>query len=152
MPNQISGLSPLPPIEASVETLTEASSPKYPSEKVLENDELLGFWEQVAVVRDGFRKGVHYDGCTAVPDFDFGADCCGEHDYHYQLGDITRSEADTRLRQCIRKKGYIVLPWVFWLGVRIFGGGYYRKKQNEIFPLADDVADADSVRDLGREA
>jgi hypothetical protein len=130
----------------------EALNRRYPSEKALERSELLGFKEQVALVRDGFIKGLHYDGCTAVPDFDFGADCCSEHDYHYQLTDMPRSEADKRLRQCIQKKGYIVLPWIFWLGVRIFGRAYYRKKQNEIFPLADDVADADSVRDLGREA
>ena len=103
-------------------------------EQELEKDEHLGFADQVRVVRDGFRKGVKYDGCTGVPDFDFGADCCGEHDYHYQLGDISRAEADKHLRECLRAKGYIVLPWVYWLGVRILAGGVwknYRKKENE---------------------
>ena len=114
----------------------EASNPKPLNEKAPENDEHLGFLEQARIVREGLGKGVKYDGCTAVPDFDFGADCCAEHDYHYQLTDMSRAEADKRLRQCIQKKGYIVLPWVYWLGVRMFGGRYYRKKQTEIFPLA----------------
>lgn len=95
----------------------------------------LGFQEQCRVVWEGLKKGVKYDGCTAVPDFDFGADCCGEHDAHYQLGDCSRAEADARLRACIRKKGYVVLPWAYWLGVRLFAGGvwknYRKKEQNE---------------------
>ncbi len=94
------------------------------------NDHLT-FREQYAIVRDGFRKGVKYDGCTAVPDFDFGADCCAEHDAHYQLGDISRREADAKLRTCLRAKGYFVLPWVYWLGVRVFGGKFYKGKTND---------------------
>jgi hypothetical protein len=86
----------------------------------------LGFQEQCRIVWDGLKKGVKYDGCTAVPDFDFGADCCGEHDYHYQLGDVTRAEADRKLRECLRKKGYFLLPWAYWLGVRIFGARFYK--------------------------
>jgi hypothetical protein len=120
----------------------EASNPKQALENELVESERLGFVAQARLVREGFRKGVKYDGCTAVPDFDFGADCCGEHDYHYQIGDMSRAEADKHLRRCIQKKGYVVLPWVFWLGVRVFGGRYYRKKQNEIFPLADPGPDA----------
>jgi hypothetical protein len=96
-------------------------------EQELEKDEKLGFLDQVRIVRDGFSKGVKYDGCTAVPDFDFGYDCCGEHDYHYQEGDVSRAEADKRLRQCIRKKGYFLLPWAYWLGVRMFAGDVWRK-------------------------
>ena len=100
----------------------------------LDKDEKLGFKQQVAIVRRGFSQGVKYDGCTAVPDFDFGADCCGEHDYHYQVGDISRAEADKHLRECLRAKGYFILPWIYWLGVRIFAGGVwknYRNKENE---------------------
>ena len=90
----------------------------------------LGFKEQCKLVYEGLQKGFKYDGCTAVPDFDFGSDCCGEHDYHYQANDSTRAEADKRLRECIQKKGYIVLPWIYWLGVRIFGKQYWKAKQN----------------------
>lgn len=99
----------------------------------------LGFKEQCKLVYDGLSKGFKYDGCTAVPDFNFGSDCCGEHDYHYQANDITRAEADKKLRECIRKKGYFVLPWVYWLGVRLFGGAYWRKKQSEttVEPTSD---------------
>lgn len=91
----------------------------------------LGFADQCRVVWDGMKRGVKYDGCTAVPDFDFGFDCCGEHDAHYQLGDISRAEADKKLRECIRKKGYFILPWVYWLGVRIVGRNYYQKQKKE---------------------
>ena len=97
------------------------------------NDKLT-FKEQWEVVKHGVRKGVKYDGCTAAPDLDFGSDCCGEHDAHYQLGDITRAEADKRLYQCLRKKGYFVIPVAYYFGVRLFAGGVwnnYRKKQNE---------------------
>lgn len=95
------------------------------------SEDHLTFREQYAIVKEGFKRGVKYDGCTAVPDLDFGADCCAEHDAHYQLGDISRAEADAKLRQCMRKKGYFVLPWVYWLGVRVFGRNYYRKLRNE---------------------
>lgn len=40
------------------------------------------------------------DGCTSSPDLNFRT-CCEEHDYHYRSGDISRSQADKRLRQCI---------------------------------------------------
>lgn len=97
-------------------------------EQELEQDEKLGFMAQARIVRDGLKKGVNYDGCTGVPDFDFGADCCGEHDYHYQLADVPRSEADKRLRECLREKGYFFLPWIYWLGVRSIGWRYYGKR------------------------
>lgn len=88
----------------------------------------LGFREQCEIVWNGLKQGVKYDGCTGVPDFDFGADCCGEHDYHYQTGDISRAEADKRLRECLRRKGYFVLPWVYWLGTRLLGWKFYKGK------------------------
>lgn len=142
MPSPIKGSRAPARIEVSAETPTEALNHKLLEEKLNENDieqelqrsERLGFLAQARIVRQGFSKGVRYDGCTAVPDFDFGADCCGEHDYHYQIGDISRWQADKRMRKCIRKKGYFLLPWAYWLGVRMFAGGVwdkYRKKQNE---------------------
>lgn len=112
----------------------------------------LTFKEQCQIVWDGLKKGVKYDGCTAVPDFNFGSDCCGEHDYHYQLTTVSKWEADKRLRQCIIKKGYPFIAWCYWIGLTIGGYPFYRKKQNEIFPLADDVPNPSRVRDPGREA
>ncbi len=91
----------------------------------------LKFTDQCKLVYQGFKQGFTYDGCTAVPDFNFGTDCCGEHDYHYQDGEVSRAEADKRLRQCIQKKGYVVLPWVYWLGVRLFGRNYYKNSQGK---------------------
>jgi hypothetical protein len=64
------------------------------------------------------------DGCTASPDFTFRP-CCEEHDYHYKTGDIPRKEADARLRECMQSKGYVVLPHVYWLVVRLFGRGFW---------------------------
>jgi hypothetical protein len=94
------------------------------------NDKLT-FKEQWEVVKKGFAKGVKYDGCTASPDLDFGADCCGEHDAHYQLGDVSRAEADRNMRRCIAKKGYVVLPWVYWLGVRLGAGWKWKEYRNK---------------------
>jgi hypothetical protein len=94
------------------------------------NDKLT-FKEQWEVVKKGFAKGVKYDGCTASPDLDFGADCCGAHDADYQLGDVSRAEADRALRDCISKKGYVVLPWVYWAGVRLFAGGVWKRYRNK---------------------
>lgn len=83
------------------------------------------------VLKEGAKKGFSYDGCTAVPDFDFGADCCNTHDYHYQLQDVSRAEADKKLRECIKAKGHPILAWVYWSGVRVFGGGFWKRRQQE---------------------
>lgn len=104
----------------------------------------LSFKEQCQIVWDGLKKGVKYDGCTAVPDFNFGADCCGEHDYHYQLTDVTRAEADARLYKCLRKKGYFIIAAGYWLGVRLIGWKFYKRKQNE-----NKVNEPDAPRDAG---
>jgi hypothetical protein len=105
-----------------------ASNLKQASGSVLvEKDDKLSFKEQWAIVKAGYAKGVKYDGCTGVPDFDFGADCCGEHDAHYQMGDVSRWRADRNMRECIRKKGYFLLPWAYWLGVRLFAGGVWKR-------------------------
>lgn len=62
------------------------------------------------------------DGCSNSPDFTF-SECCIEHDINYRKNpdQITRSEADKRLRQCIGEHGLIVLPWLYWAAVRLFG-------------------------------
>lgn len=82
--------------------------------------------EQMELVIEGLKKGYKYNGCSVVPDFDFGWDCCNEHDFHYQEGRLTRAEADKVLRLCIQDKGYWLLGWVYWLGVRIFGRRFYK--------------------------
>jgi hypothetical protein len=106
-------------------------------EKRSDNDR-LSFAEQCRVVREGLKRGVKYDGCTGVPDFDFGADCCGEHDTYYQLGGISRWEADKRMRECIRRKGYVGVAWAYWIGVRLFAGGVWKRYRNEDDTIGDD--------------
>jgi hypothetical protein len=67
-------------------------------------------------------KPFHSDGCTLVPDFDFGV-CCEAHDRAYWQGGscADRREADQRLVQCIREAGHPKLaPW-YGAGVRVGG-------------------------------
>lgn len=85
----------------------------------------LGLADQVRVLRHSAKNAFKSDGCTAVPDLNFGADCCRAHDVCYATGCMSRAEADRNLRRCIAAKGYIILPWIYWLGVRIFGRKYY---------------------------
>ncbi len=99
----------------------------------------LDFKDQCKLVWRGLKKGFKYDGCTAVPDFNFGLDCCGEHDYHYQSRKLDRASADKRMRECIQKKGYIVLPWIYWFGVRTFGWFWWNKRSKiPIVQVQDD--------------
>jgi hypothetical protein len=69
------------------------------------------------------------DGCTSAPDLNVRS-CCDEHDISYQSGRMSRREADKQLRRCIRSKGWIVMPWVFWLAVRVFGRRYYKRNED----------------------
>lgn len=82
------------------------------------------------VLYSAARKGVTYNGCTAVPDFDFGADCCNTHDYYYQTKVISRAEADVALRKCIKAKGHPILAWVYWAGVRVVGWYFWRQHKS----------------------
>lgn len=67
------------------------------------------------------------DGCTSSPDFNF-VQCCIEHDINYRdnPNEITRADADKRLRKCIQAKGFIILPWLYWSAVRLFGGNAWK--------------------------
>lgn len=112
----------------------------------------LQFAEQCKIIWEGLKKGVKHDGCTGVPDFKVGI-CCGEHDTHYQLADVSRWEADKRLFKCILKKGVPSKIWklpynsnwflatTFWVGVCLIGWKFYRRKRNvEIADVDRDVA------------
>lgn len=68
---------------------------------------------------------VAYDGCTCSPDGNW-RDCCDRHDEAYHLGHITRAQADAALRACMKSKGYIFLPWLYWGAVRLFGRRFYQ--------------------------
>lgn len=60
------------------------------------------------------------DGCSMSPDFNF-TDCCIAHDLAYRKGIGSRKAADAELRCCIQGKGYVLLPGLYWLAVRVFG-------------------------------
>lgn len=71
---------------------------------------------------------MHPDYCTHAPDLNFGTTCCKQHDLDYEdSSPLSRAEADARLRKCISDKGYIVLPWIYWIAVRIFGNTHYKQ-------------------------
>lgn len=71
---------------------------------------------------------VKKDHCTIAPDFDFGATCCKAHDDAYSAG-VDRAKADADLMACIAASGK---PWRaigYWLGVRLGGWLFWRRKQ-----------------------
>jgi len=104
----------------------------------------IKFADQCKLVWAGLKKGFSYDGCTAVPDFDFGYDCCGEHDTYYQSKEISRAEADERLRLCILKKGLPqeilgvkynsnwLLAGAYYVGVRLAGWFFWNRKRKVV--------------------
>lgn len=71
------------------------------------------------------------DGCSLSPDMVF-SDCCITHDVDYYTGIVSRAQADKNLRECIKRHGFPVLCWVYWIGVRIFGwiSYYFGKPYN----------------------
>ncbi len=77
------------------------------------------------------NKTIMGDSCTGVPDFNF-TECCAEHDKDYEEATLTRYQADKKLRLCISKKrvgfyNYRLMPWIYFAGVRVFGGSHYGK-------------------------
>ena len=92
------------------------------------------------IFRDWHKRSPKGDGCTASPDrmvWPWNKEwrtCCQAHDDvykflreqggHYSREQFlrTRKLADRSLRLCMAKKRLYVLPWVFWVAVRLFGG------------------------------
>lgn len=87
-------------------------------------------------IRPPFEKDRGY--CTLAPDLNF-SEACWSHDAEY--GDPTstdRAGADRRLRQAIAAKGWHVVPWLYWIGVRLFGW-YFWHRDTPITALVDRV-------------
>ncbi len=76
------------------------------------------------------------DGCTGVPDFDI-RDCCEAHDFAYRNGTKSRAQADRDLRRCIASHGWLLLPWIYWLGVRLFGRAHYNWRARRAMQRSD---------------
>ncbi len=104
--------------------MNRGSERRAPSMKPLREQTLT---ETTAIIRD-----LTTDGCSFAPDLNIRP-CCNHHDYHYRNATMSRATADRLLRQCIGQQGigfyrYRLLPWVYWLAVRLFGWLYYRKR------------------------
>lgn len=65
------------------------------------------------------------DGCTGVPELNL-THCCNRHDVEYRSGVVSRADADASLRRCMQRKGWKVLPWIYWAAVRLIGWRFYR--------------------------
>ena len=68
--------------------------------------------------REDLKRAWKYlrgDGCTAVPDLTYSK-CCRAHDADYRYAvneegeELTREEADKRLRECMMKTGKTLTP------------------------------------------
>lgn len=72
------------------------------------------------------KKPFTSDGCTLWPDGPWGG-CCVAHDYAYWKGGTAkmRKQADKDLRDCVAARGYPVIGWVMYVGVRLFGSVYW---------------------------
>lgn len=70
------------------------------------------------------------DGCTGVPDFNFRK-CCERHDRDYShASSLTRRQADLGLKACISQYTLTpIIPTVYYVGVRLFGWIFYKKKR-----------------------
>jgi len=75
------------------------------------------------------------DGCTNAPNGGFNH-CCIQHDAYYHDGSVSRLEADNKMFTCIKNEGkdniinktwHVLVASVYWVAVRLFGRGYYKK-------------------------
>lgn len=83
------------------------------------------------------------DGCTGAPDMTFTS-CCTDHDRHYTThthasgAPITRARADAAFLQCCKRHAPPIpvlgplIPYLYWLAVRLFGGAFWRKSKKHI--------------------
>lgn len=74
-------------------------------------------------------KGYAFDGMTCFPDDAANLPCALLHDFLYQTGLVTRSQADTALRESMARNGAKWRKTVF-AGVRLFGWLHYAKEEN----------------------
>lgn len=86
--------------------------------------------EQMAY-REGEFNPEKSDGCTLIgkpykwitgKDLSFKS-CCIEHDRAYWYGGTRgqRRDADEALRDCVIDHGHLIIAWIMWTAVRIFG-------------------------------
>lgn len=80
---------------------------------------------------DGCSGGMSWFWQTAVKPFTKTdipwRDCCVTHDRAYWMGGswYDRRFADRELAQCVEQKGYPVIGWLMYIGVRIGGSPFW---------------------------
>lgn len=83
---------------------------------------MIDYWTKVKALAWALKG----DGCSKVPDFHYRC-CCDEHDIHYRTGmtidgqRLTRKEADQHFLKCMQNRGGVLLPYIYYFGVRLFG-------------------------------
>ena len=65
------------------------------------------------------------DGCSMFPDHKW-RECCVTHDKAYWKGGAKtqRKEADKKLYECVKEKGFPIVAKIMYFGVRIAGVSY----------------------------
>ena len=78
---------------------------------------------RMTVVEGVFKS----DGCTAVPEANWG-ECCEQHDSDYENGGwfAARFKADWKLAKCIYRNHNCFAAVLYFLGVRMFGMWRFR--------------------------
>lgn len=101
-------------------------------------------YEKFAELVANGKAFLQSDGCTGAPGLNFTS-CCFEHDYYYTTHAVSRREADKRLRQCIARKRWRLLPVLYWLGVRIFGRKAWKKKFDPTISIPEEILRLDDA-------
>lgn len=69
--------------------------------------------------------------CTGAPEFKFKA-CCDQHDIAYSLGggEAERAFSDYKFLECMIAKRPVILAFIYFFTVRVFGWIFYRYNSN----------------------
>jgi len=104
----------------------------------------MDYWDRVKA----YAWSLKGDGCSGAPDFNYRK-CCDRHDIHYRTGKrmdgtpILRSDADKLFLACMKGSGRIpivgtlLLPYLYYGFVRVFGQKAYFKNKDETSPRND---------------
>ena len=79
------------------------------------------------------------DKCTFFPEGDWFS-CCAKHDMDYTYSS-SKWKADRELRRCVIRSGNPVTAWIIWIGVSLFGWGwwFWAKYKNVSVPIRNKV-------------
>ncbi len=83
-----------------------------------------------------FKKKDDY--CSFWPDACWG-DCCGQHDDDYLYGEVSKSDADKYLRECVIASGHPIIAEIMYIGVSTFGWSAWFRRRLENLKRGDVV-------------